>query len=128
MRQSGTPIRVMVTGSRVWEDAYAIYDDLNVLRANHGPSNVTLIHGANGAADFMADGFGQVFGFNVERFPADWKTYGKGAGMRRNREMLDTRPDLVLAYPLGRSPGTRGAMAEASKRGIIVQSQEPISV
>lgn len=42
------------------------------------------------------------------------------AGFRRNGQMLDWEPDVLLAFPLGESPGTRDCMKQAQARGIPV--------
>ena len=36
-----------------------------------------------------------------------------GAGPKRNKQMVDSKPDIVLAFPLGESKGTRGTMKMA---------------
>jgi hypothetical protein len=54
----------------------------------------------------------------VKVFPADWKRYGRRAGMVRNLEMLDQRPKLVIAFWDGESPGTRFMINTALKRNI----------
>ncbi len=51
---------------------------------------VVVIHGAACGIDALADQYFRVCqGVAIERFPADWNQYGKGAGPRRNRAMLD---------------------------------------
>lgn len=58
-------------------------------------------------------------GFWVEDFPADWERNGRAAGPIRNRQMLDGKPDLVIAFPGGK--GTADMVAEAKRRGIAVR-------
>jgi hypothetical protein len=53
--------------------------------------------------------------------PADWKTHGRSAGPKRNLMMLDMKPDLVLAFWDGKSPGTKHLIENARKRGIPVR-------
>lgn len=62
------------------------------------------------------------------KFEADWARYGKSAGPRRNRLMLDEKPDLVFAFPstvdaegVPGSRGTRDTVTEAVRRGIEVR-------
>ena len=58
-------------------------------------------------------------------FPADWEKYGKGAGPRRNKQMLDEgNPDLVVAFPGGR--GTADMIQRARAAGVrVIEVQEP---
>lgn len=84
---------VLVTGSRSWDDERAMRSAFNDLWLGWGPPNVTrplLISGycAQGA-DAMAELLWRSAGFDVRTFPADWSLHGRGAGLRRNREMVE---------------------------------------
>ncbi len=57
---------------------------------------------------------------SVEVFYADWYTQGKAAGPIRNQQMIDAKPDAVLAYWNGRSPGTLDTIRRAARAGIPV--------
>lgn len=65
-------------------------------------------------------------------FCADRITHGKAAGPIRNREMIDAAVDLatngalvkVLAFPKGKSPGTRNCIGLARKAGLDVSVTE----
>ena len=64
-------------------------------------------------------------GVRVKRYKANWKKYGKSAGPRRNRRMLDKfKPTLLQAFPGG--SGTANCVAEARKRDILVYNQPGI--
>lgn len=55
---------------------------------------------------------------NARVFAADWDKFGKRAGILRNIEMLDLKPDLVVAFWDGVSPGTKFMIDESLKRRI----------
>jgi hypothetical protein len=59
----------------------------------------------------------------IEKYPADWDKYGPAAGPIRNRQMLDTGVDLVIAFRVEGVPstGTDDCTAEAKRRGIEVR-------
>lgn len=122
-------IRILVTGSRNWSDADAIRDELaNWLHFRFGedpPPPVTLVHGGARGADRLAGQIAREYGWTVEVHPADWERYGRSAGHRRNAEMVAAGADVVLAFPLGASRGTRGCVAAAAKAGIPVLVCEP---
>ncbi len=108
---------VIVTGSRDWTNSKVIFDALDACHATT-PIEVLVNGGARGADDISTE---WAIHNKVECVivPAEWDLYGKAAGMRRNRKMLDMYPKAhVLGFPLGRSPGTRGCLAEAKKRGM----------
>lgn len=125
--------RVLVTGSRdldrdkhgrvLWS---ALGFELEYAQF-HG-KEMTLVHGAcpTGADALAEDWYWHkiddgVQGLYIERHPADWKTYGSYAGPKRNQEMVDSGIDIVLAFPLGESKGTRGTMRKALEAGIPVK-------
>ena len=113
-------MRVLVTGSREWRDPVAIHERMIRL-----PDSSTIVHGGARGADTMAEHQAKIMGFTIERFLPDWETYGRRAGIIRNREMLDTWPDIVLAFWDGQSPGTADCVAEAQRRGIPVEVISP---
>lgn len=100
-----------------------MWDALNALRKEHGP--FTLVHGdCSTGADFYAREWyrvgGQLLGVTEQRYPAPWEAYGKDAGPMRNRRMVADGADLVIAFPLPSSSGTRHTIWLAKQAGIPV--------
>lgn len=108
-------LRVLVCGSRSWSDYAAISDQLSLVSSGVG---LVVVHGGAMGADTVAANYALRSGIPTEVFYADWDKYGKRAGILRNNEMLDTRPDLVLAFWDGKSRGTKHTIDEARRRGI----------
>lgn len=110
----------MVTGSRDWTDREAIRDAFSML-----DRDALIIDGMARGADQIAYEETKALGFqNHARFPAQWAKYGKRAGPIRNRLMFDTaRPDLVVAFPMKRSRGTRDMIDYATSKGCPVTIQ-----
>lgn len=132
--------RILITGSRSWADEQAIRDALASVISEHGPENVTVVHGAcPQGADEIADRIATAWGggLTVERHPADWNgPAGRGAGFARNAEMVRLGADVVLAFvdpctkPKCREPkphGSHGASHTADlaeKAGIPTRRYE----
>lgn len=112
--------RVLVTGSRDWEDVARIR---GVLAQMIEPNNcLTIVHGAcPTGADAIADAWAQRFSFINERHPADWARYGKAAGFRRNAEMVALGADVCLAFIRNGSKGASHTADLAEKAGIPVR-------
>jgi hypothetical protein len=86
----------------------------------HGKAS-RIVRGRQVSADMIADTVAMAMDFAVERFPADWKAEPRRAGILRNLAMLDTRPDLVIAFQRNGSTGTQHTIDEARRRGIPVE-------
>ena len=54
------------------------------------------------------------------RYPADWDTYGKSAGYRRNQLMADNA-DALVAFWDGQSRGTGHMINLAKERNLKVR-------
>lgn len=109
-------MKILVCGSRTWSDYTTMAQWLN----GH-PRGSTVIHGAARGADQLAGTIARQLGYNVEEYPADWRGKGKAAGFIRNLEMLDQKPDKVIAFWDGASTGTKHMIDEARKRGVSVE-------
>lgn len=111
-------MKVVVTGSRDYQIAQPILDRLEKL-----PKLSTIIAGGCRGVDATAAVSARVNGFDLIEFPANWTGRGKAAGPYRNRLMLDTKPDLVIAFheDFANSKGTRDCVEEAKRRGIPVE-------
>ena len=115
-------MRILVTGSRVWADRAAIRSALLEAAEGFRPGNVTVVHGAARGADTLAGEVARELGMRVEAHPAEWRRHGKSAGHIRNAEMVNLGADLVLAFPLDLSKGTRGCIELAAKAGLLVRN------
>ena len=108
---------VLICGDRNWSDASLIRRVVAEL-----PAGTVVLAGAARGADALAASAAKALGYEVREFPADWKRFGNGAGVLRNRAMLDAHPDRVIAFhdDLQRSRGTRDCVEEAQRREIAV--------
>lgn len=122
-------MRVLVSGSRDLTDRAAVWDALDGLYAAWVAKRTqgelfTVIHGGARGADRHADEWARQGLPHVrpEEYQAHWDLLGAHAGHERNARMIQAEPDVVLAFPRGASPGTRGCMKLAKAAGIEVRS------
>jgi hypothetical protein len=124
-------MRLLITGDRNWRDAVRVYNALDSFLVElygwqslpDNPSHeTTLISGDARGADTYADVCGQLLGFTIERYPANWDEYGRAAGPIRNKQMLDSGVDHCIAFhdDLGASRGTRDMVEKCEDAGISV--------
>src|SRR6478735_8400255 len=98
-------MRVLVTGSRDWEDEDVIREMLQSVDTN--PWNMVLVSGnCPTGADKIAERIAEEeLGWMIERHPADWAKYGKRAGFVRNAHMVSLGADVCLAFIKNESKG-----------------------
>lgn len=121
-------MRLLITGSRNWNNARiiekAINKHLDLYGENNGPNNyTTIIVGDNpdGADKYVTD-YAQFRKFELIIEEADWDKYGKKkAGPIRNRKLLEHEPNLVLAFPHPDSKGTIDCLNAAIRMNIPVE-------
>jgi len=113
-------MRVLVTGGRDFDERNMLAQTLDRLHEQHGFT--LLIHGAAKGADRLAGEWAKSRGIEILACPADWRRYGRGAGMQRNKEMLEQSPDLLVAFPGGK--GTENMVKIAKKAGLTVVMAE----
>ena len=115
-------MKVLVCGSRSWHDYERVYYWLSGF-----PRGTEFIHGGASGADALARRAAREQGYKETAFLARWKnedgSFNRRAGIERNLEMLDQKPDVVVAFWDGSSRGTKHTIDEARKRGIPVEIQ-----
>lgn len=133
--------RILVTGSRneLTEAQKRVVGDV-LYMAHHKATletspdaEIVFVHGAclTGVDAYVDTFVPEREGLTIERHPADWYTHdencyhyafrGRGcpaAGPRRNKLMVDLGADVCLAFPMGKSAGTRGCVKLAEAAGI----------
>lgn len=132
--------RLLVCGDREWIDVRAIAKTLKTFDAH----TTTLIHGNARGADRIAGDLGKKLGMQVIPCPAQWRRHDwlgesplkcsrrvckdqdeicRLAGPRRNREMMQLAPQLVIAFhdDLDRSKGTKDMVKLAKANGVKVR-------
>lgn len=113
-------MKVLICGSRDWTDVRSIEECIDELKDQYG-YNLVIIQGAARGADSLARDIALERNLIVESYPANWNQYGKVAGFMRNNEMLEQKPDLVIAFQKNNSRGTQHTIDSAIKRDIPVK-------
>jgi hypothetical protein len=118
------PYRILVTGSRDWDDIATIGAALEQAIADAGPRTILVVHGAcPSGADRHADHYarwlrGKGAPVDVEPHPANWSLNGKRAGFIRNQLMVNLGADVCLAFIKDGSRGASHTARLAEEAGI----------
>lgn len=115
-------MRILVTGSRNWDDIEAIERALLDAGAHRTP--VVVSGACPTGADRICEDTAERWGWHVERHPAEWEKYGKRAGFVRNAEMVALGADLCVAFIRNGSKGASMTARLAEEAGIPVQRYE----
>lgn len=108
-------MKVLVCGSRDFNDFQQLSETLSTLDITE------VIQGGARGADRLSKDWAVQNNVHSKEFRADWNVYGRRAGPIRNAKMLrEGKPDLVVAFWDGQSPGTRHMISIAREAGVKV--------
>ena len=77
-------------------------------------NNIVIVSGCASGADVIGERYAKENGFEVEKYPADWKTYGRSAGPKRNKQMAEVSDYVICFWDL-KSRGTKSMIDYAKK-------------
>jgi hypothetical protein len=114
-------MRILITGDRHWRCNDLAERIVNRLIKRYG-ADITIIHGGAMGVDNAFSEACRKLGVTFKAHLADWKGLGNIAGPERNREMVATKPDFVIAFhrDLARSKGTKDCVKQALAAGLDV--------
>jgi predicted Rossmann-fold nucleotide-binding protein len=102
--------------ARIGKQAFVLRETLDHLLRDRGIREI-IVGGATGA-DNLAQRWATDKRIKCTVIKARWRTYGKAAGPIRNQEMLEQKPDFVVAFPGG--DGTADMVRRARAAGVEV--------
>ncbi len=111
--------RVIIAGGRDFSDYNLLKETMDYLLSNI-KDNIVVVCGMANGADKLGERYARERGYEVMYFPADWKKYGKSAGVIRNEEMAQNA-DALVAFWDGKSRGTKNMIGLAKKYKLKVR-------
>lgn len=119
-------LRVCVCGGRNFDDIKHFVNFMEGMflpRVN--PKNLIIVHGGAPGADYLAKAWSDIHDIPDEEHTARWSLFGRAAGMKRNKEMLDSGLDYLIAFPGGAGTGNMKSICESS--GVPILTEENIN-
>ena len=105
--------RVVVAGCRDYTDYENAKQFIDFCISNIRKNNeIIIVSGGAKGADMLGERYARENGLKIERYLADWETYGKSAGPRRNMQMAKVC-DYVICFWDGKSKGTKSMLMSA---------------
>lgn len=108
-------MNVAVIGSRTFENFALVESTLASI-----PVISRVVSGGAKGADSLAQQYAEQNQIPVEIFKPDWKRFGRGAGVVRNREIIEAA-EMVVAFWDGKSKGTESSIKMAQAKRIPVK-------
>ena len=107
--------RVVIAGCRDYDNYDEAKRHIDFCPSSIRKENdIVIISGCAMGADAIGKRYAKENGFKVEKYLADWKTFGKSAGPRRNKQMAKVS-DFVICFWDGVSKGTKSMIKYAKE-------------
>ena len=118
IEENDNAFRVIIAGSRGFDNYQILSETCDFFLKKK--ENVVIVSGHARGADQFGERYANERGYPLEIYTADWKTYGKSAGFRRNEQMGDIA-NALIAFWDGESHGTKHMIEYAKTKGLIIR-------
>lgn len=115
--------KIIVAGSRDFNDYQLLERELIKFMKELGLNDnqdIEIVSGTARGADKLGEQFGRKHGYAIKQFPANWDTYGKSAGYRRNADMANYANACIVFWD-GKSKGSKHMIDLANKCNLKVK-------
>lgn len=115
-------MKAIVAGSRNYGDTPEQYNYISGILNSFCPGHSVISEVVCGMAtgvDMAGHKWATGKVIPIQEFPADWKTYGKRAGVIRN-ECMANYAEVLIAFWDGKSKGTKNMINTALDKGLEV--------
>lgn len=110
-------INIVICGSRHFTDYSVLSSALDYFLLDFPKDEICIVSGGCRGADSLALRYAQDHSISFLKFPADWKRFGKSAGVVRNFQMLEIA-DICFGFHDGVSRGTAHMLRISRKKNI----------
>jgi hypothetical protein len=108
----------LVSGSLSFDDYDLLCATLDRLLT--GKQNVVIVSGGAKGAELLAERYAREHDLGIKQILADWATYGRGAKVIRNAQLIDAA-DCAVFFWDGKNKNVGEAIERAEAKGIPVQ-------
>ena len=107
MKNTESTHKLMVCGSRTITDEKFVFSKLDEYFALH--KDLAILSGGARGVDAIGEKWATLHNVPIEFFLPDWKKYGRGAGIVRNKQMVEAA-DYAMIFWNGTSKGTKSVI------------------
>jgi hypothetical protein len=105
-------MKVLICGSRSIDSEHLLREALEESKFKVS----AIISGGATGADRLGESYAKSLNLPLEIYKPDWKRFRKGAGIIRNKQMVEAA-DAVISLWDGKSRGTKSTIEYAKKVG-----------
>lgn len=114
-------MHIIIAGCRDFNDYSVVEKEvMGLIGKVIGKIEIEIISGGATGADALGERFAKEHNLSLKVVPADWKTYGRSAGPRRNEQMARMAGTLIAFWD-GKSRGTKNMIDTAKRLGLRVK-------
>ncbi|RXP46194.1 DUF2493 domain-containing protein [Lutibacter sp. HS1-25] len=112
-------MKIIIAGSRTFTDYKKLFEVCDLFLQDQ--TVIEIVSGAyNKGADKLGEKYAAKKGFQLTKFPADWKRYKRAAGPKRNQQMANYA-DALIAFWDGKSRGTKNMLNLAKQAQLKIK-------
>lgn len=112
--------KVIIAGTRTFNDYKLLQDKVNFYLSKRQSSTIQIVSGTSKGADKLGERYAKEHNIPVKRFPADWDNLGKAAGYYRNKQMAEYA-DACIVFWNGTSRGTKLMIDLAKQYNLVLR-------
>lgn len=110
-------LNIIICGTRTFLDYQTLSSVLDDFLTDFNKEDICIISGGCRGTDTLALTYAKDRSISFMKFPADWKRFGKSAGLIRNFQMLEVA-DICFAFHDGMSRGTAHMLNISRRKNI----------
>ena len=118
--------KIAIIGSRDFDNIELFDFSISRIFETYEISNPEIVSGGAKGADSFAKALAVKNNLPYKEFLPDWKAYGKSAGPKRNKQIVEYS-DLIIAFWDGKSKGTLSSIQfakELTKKLVVICYKE----
>lgn len=109
--------KLIIAGSREFNDYKLLETEVHKFLSGKTIGETEIVSGTARGADKLGERLAAEYKLKLAKFPADWDTFGKSAGYRRNAEMAKYANGCIVFWD-GVSKGTKHMIDLAEREGL----------
>jgi len=113
-------MRLIIAGGRDFNDYNLLCDEVTSFILDCEQEEVIILSGLAKGADTLGGQFAAECDYPLEGYAAQWNTYGRSAGIRRNKLMAKSATHLIAFWD-GKSRGTMHMIDYAAEKDLRVR-------